>query len=108
MYIGLPGGPNVTVEQLRALRFTQADFDRLRNGSEHGFLWSDAVKLSNKCPAFADAFSECCRRQLAAGQASPPLDSYVTPEFQAHCRRRLIEEGHIQPEAQDYDHAAPA
>eukprot|EP00972_Heterocapsa_arctica_P063897 9427540-Heterocapsa_arctica.AAC.1 len=29
MYIGLPGVPDVSIVQLRALRFTQADYDRL-------------------------------------------------------------------------------
>eukprot|EP00972_Heterocapsa_arctica_P060982 8993930-Heterocapsa_arctica.AAC.1 len=29
-HMGLPGGPDVTIEQLRALRFTQDDYVRLR------------------------------------------------------------------------------
>eukprot|EP00972_Heterocapsa_arctica_P103512 15254887-Heterocapsa_arctica.AAC.1 len=93
VYINFPGGPNVTVEQLRALRFSEADYERLRTGGAgHGFLW---------CPEFAEDFAEHCRRRLEAG-------GFPTPEFEAHCRRRLEEEGCIEPEAQYCDRAAPA
>eukprot|EP00972_Heterocapsa_arctica_P064696 9547149-Heterocapsa_arctica.AAC.1 len=39
-YMGLPGGPNVTIEQLRALRFSREEYDRLAGGPgcELGFL----------------------------------------------------------------------
>eukprot|EP00972_Heterocapsa_arctica_P024528 3617171-Heterocapsa_arctica.AAC.1 len=87
MYIGLPGGPDVTIEQLRALRFSQADYDRLRGGpgSEHGFLWSDAIKLASRCPDFQDVFIIICRNYLEGS-------TYLTPELQARCRRRLDHE----------------
>eukprot|EP00972_Heterocapsa_arctica_P112387 16431474-Heterocapsa_arctica.AAC.1 len=54
IYIGLPGGPAVTVQQLRALRFSQDDYARLSGGpgSERGFLWSDAINLANRCQDF--------------------------------------------------------
>eukprot|EP00972_Heterocapsa_arctica_P041795 6161127-Heterocapsa_arctica.AAC.1 len=82
--MGLPGGPNVTVEQLRALQFNREDYDRLAGGDgfEHGFLWSDAVELANRCPDFQEVFIELCTNYMAGS-------TYLTPELQARCRRRL-------------------
>eukprot|EP00972_Heterocapsa_arctica_P081330 11987795-Heterocapsa_arctica.AAC.1 len=84
-YVGLPGGPQLTIQQLRNLTFSQNDYDRLRGGPDcdRGILWSHAIKLASRSTDFEDAFIEVITSLLAGRQ-------HLTPHLQARCRRRVL------------------